>query len=347
MQITLVGKRNDSLNRARGVGIYASHLYEALVKNFSSDEYHVKYEAPYRVTSDLVHYPFFDPFFLTLPSRPKLKTVVTVHDLIPILFSEHFLVGVRGKLKWKMQLARLKRVNAVITDSTCSKEDIIRLTGIDESKIFVVPLAPTQTRVTVTISEKVRAQYQLPRKYLLYVGDINWNKNVIGLINAFNKLEKKGLGLVLVGKALAGPDIPEKRAIMQAIQDSPKKDQIKLLGFVPSHHLPMIYKLATLYVQPSWYEGFGLPILEAMTQGCPVVSSSEGSLREVGGDAVVYFDPHKGVAMKNTIHQTLSDLKLRKSMQLAGYKWFKNFSWDKVGRDTHLIYEKVISQQLN
>src|SRR3989339_18333 len=323
MQITLVGKRNDSLNRARGVGIYASHLYEALVKNFSSDEYHVKYEAPYRVTSDLVHYPFFDPFFLTLPIRPKLKTVVTVHDLIPILFSEHFLVGVRGKLKWKMQLARLKRVNAVITDSTCSKEDIIRLTGIDESKIFVVPLAPTQTRVTVTISEKVRAQYQLPRKYLLYVGDINWNKNVIGLINAFNKLEKKGLGLVLVGKALAGPDIPEKRAIMQAIQDSPKKDQIKLLGFVPSHHLPMIYKLATLYVQPSWYEGFGLPILEALSKGTPVISSNQGSLPEVGGAHVHYFDPHHQTEFVTLLKSLLRSASRRTAYLQSGQAWAK------------------------
>jgi Glycosyltransferase len=234
-------------------------------------------------------------------------------------------------------------VDAIITDSECSAKDIRALTGYQASKIHVVPLAAPQTRATASLASKVEMEYELPKKFILYVGDINWNKNVVGLIEAFAELNDKNYHLILVGKAFKSDQTTlELQAIRSAIQDSGCHDRIKLLGFVPSHHLPAIYRLATLYVQPSWYEGFGFPLLEAMAQGTPVLASKEGSLPEVGGDAAFYFDPYKKGSLVSQLKQLLSDKKLRESKIEEGKLKVTQFSWAAVAQKTRDIYAKYI-----
>jgi glycosyltransferase involved in cell wall biosynthesis len=183
----------------------------------------------------------------------------------------------------------------------------------------------------------------LPERYILYVGDVNWNKNLPGLIKAFSLLDNQSVHLVLAGKVFSDkPDIPEFRALMDAIKQSGKSALIHLLGYIPSHHLGGIYRQATIYCQPSWDEGFGLPVLEAMKAGCPVVSSSRGSLKEVAGEAALYFDP--GRDNLTEIFQTLLASPAKRSQLIeAGLLQSKQFSWAKTATLTKAIYAQLLS----
>ena len=328
-------------NKTRGVGVYTRELIAALRKHNPRDVFVESTGSPYTQPSDVVHYPFFDPFYLTLPWYYRRKTVITIHDLIPLKYPLHFKKGVRGRIKWQIQKLRARFATAIITDSASSALDIKRLIGIAESKIHVVPLAAPTVRTTLSVNHKVKKLYQLPENYILYVGDINWNKNVLGLIAAFNKVKSSDVHLVLVGKVFSDkPGIPEYLSIMDAIHKSPKSALIHPLGYIPGHYLGSLYSLATLYCQPSWDEGFGFPMLEAMALGCPVVSSDRGSLREVGGSAAVYFDPGS-TELPRTLDEVLSDPDKRKEMASAGIAQAKRFSWDKVADSTMGVYRSL------
>lgn len=343
MKITFATTSNSSINETRGVGVYGRELLSALRANYAEDKFLESVGNPFKVDSDLVHYPFFDPFFLTLPLRKILPTIVTIHDVIPLKFSEQFPAGVRGKLNFLVQALSLKSTAHIITDSECSKSDIIEHLSIPSEKISVIPLGPATARSTTKLLPIIKEEYHLPSRYLLYVGDINWNKNVIGLVRAFSELEDSSLHLVLVGKVFSDqPNIPEYKELVNIINNSPAKNRIHQLGFIPTHHLPYLYQHATLYVQPSWYEGFGLTILEAMNQGCPVLSSSRGSLPEVGGQAVMYFDPGKPKEFLSSLSSLISSPAKRKELSELGITQSKNFTWDKTAKLTHQVYEKVL-----
>lgn len=343
MKISICTRPLGNNSKTRGVGVYTRELIAALRKQYPRDQFVEKSTNPYSGTPDLVHYPFFDPFYLTLPWYYPQKTVITIHDLIPLKYKAHFTPGLRGSLKWIVQKYRAHRADAILTDSQSSARDIQALLHVPASKVYVVPLAAVGTRTTVLVNRKVKKLYHLPDKYILYVGDVNWNKNVLGLIKAFNELKDQNIHLVLVGKVFHDlPNIPEFNSIISAIQTSPKRELIHTLGYVPSHHLGSIYQQATLYCQPSFDEGFGLPILEAMRSGCPVVSSDRGSLKEVGGDAVVYFDPAKGeLAQKLT--SVLESEPRRQALIESGYIQSKLFSWESTAIQTKAVYDKVIN----
>lgn len=344
IKLELVVKSPYKGSGPRGVDVYARHLYDELSRVTRLDKVILSRDEESGEPVDLVHYTFFDPFFLTLwPRLSKTKYVVTVHDLIPLKFSEHFPSGLRAKLRWVLQKRSLSRASAVITDSICSKTDIVSLGGVSSDKVHVIPLAAGHTTVNEKMVKAVRTVYHLPDRYLLYVGDINWNKNVPGLIRAFSKLESTTTHLVLVGKAfVSSGETPEHLAITQAIQESGKSAYIHILGFVPSHHLPAIYRGALVYVQPSWYEGFGFPVLEAMEQGTPVASSSAGSLVEVGGEFAHYFDPSDPIEMSSILRELLGNKDKRAKYVEDGKKWARSFSWERVVEETHAVYEKVV-----
>lgn len=331
--------KNNS--KTRGVGVYTRELLRALRQNFPRDQFIEKSGNPYGVQANLVHYPFFDPFYLTLPWHFRQKTVITIHDLIPLKYPTHFKPGLRGSLKWHIQKYRARRAAAILTDSQSSARDIQALLGVPANKIHVVPLAASGTKTTALVNRKVKKLYHLPDQYVLYVGDINWNKNVLGLIQSFNQLKNQDVHLVLVGKVFSDrPDIPEFATIIAAIQSSPKRERIHPLGYIPTHHLGSIYQQALLYCQPSWDEGFGLPLLEAMQVGCPVISSDRGSLKEVGGEAVEYFDPSQN-DLHHKIDALLSSDAKRQALIEAGYRQSKLFSWDKTARLTMAVYNHI------
>lgn len=343
-RIEIVAKSPYVGSGPRGVDVYATHLFNSLSSTFSRDKTILSRDKPKAKKTDLVHFTFFDPFFLTLwKNRPKQPYIVTVHDLIPLKFPSHFPVGIRGKLRWLLQKRALLSASAIITDSECSKVDIAELTGIKRDKIFVVPLAAGHTTLSKQLVKQVIDEYSLPERFILYVGDINWNKNIPGLIKAFAGLSSKNTRLILVGKAFeSSRHTPEYQAIKQAIDESGKSDLIHMLGFVPSHHLPSIYRAATLYVQPSWYEGFGFPVLEALEQGTPVASANTGSLPEVGGEYVHYFDPSNLSEMTKLIQSLLDKEDKRTKFVDEGKIWASRFTWDKVIESTHAVYEHVL-----
>jgi len=346
MKIFISTKQLHSASSTRGIGVYTRELVTSLQKHYPKDKVLTAERKQKNELVDIIHYPFFDPFFLTLRVIWNIPTVVTIHDLIPLKFPSHFPVGWRGKLNWHIQKLLLRFMSHIITDSHSSKKDIIKYTGIEKDKISVIYLGPNKSKtVPVRMSNKIFNNYNLPEKFLLYVGDINWNKNVPGLIDAYSALKDQDLHLVLVGKVFGDkPAIPEYRAVINAIARSSKKDKIKLLGFVPSHHLSVIYSRATLYVQPSWYEGFGLPVLEAMKFGCPVASSDRGSLREIGGDAVVYFDPAKN--MRETIERLIVNNAKLTELKSLGIAQAAKFTWENTAQLTHSVYSKILNKDI-
>ncbi len=344
MKIVFSLKKLHSASSTRGIGVYTRELMGALQKKYPKDKIITSSVKGKTLKADLIHYPYFDPFFLTMSRRSKVPTVVTIHDLIPLRFPDNFPVGKRGKFNWFIQKLLLRFVDHIITDSISSKKDIMDFIGIKEDKVSVIYLGPNKSeKVPVRMTNKILNSYKLPEKYLLYVGDINWNKNVTGLIEAFAKIKDKELSLVLVGKVFGDePDIKEFKAVMKAIDESGKKDKIIRLGFVPSHHLSVIYSKATLYVQPSWYEGFGLPILEAMKFGCPVASSDRGSLKEIGGDAVAYFDPQN--SMVQVIESLLKSETRLQELSTLGLAQSAKFTWEQTAKKTHEVYEKILAK---
>ncbi|MEK7587772.1 MAG: glycosyltransferase family 1 protein, partial [Patescibacteria group bacterium] len=303
---------------------------------------------------DLVHYPYFDPFFLTLSLLKPKPVVVTVHDLIPLVYPSHFPRGIRGDLKWRVQKFSLKNARRLITDSIASKRDIQAITGFSESLVDVIHLAPAETFYPIkdrNVLLSVQKKYSLPDSFILYVGDVNWNKNVQGAVKAFDILTKtvfvKRLSLkatlVLVGKAFLDSNLCETQEINYLIRSLHLEEQVLRLGFVPEKDLVAFYNLATVYVQPSFAEGFGLPILEAMACGCPVVCARGSSLDEIAGPSIRVNASDISSIMDGILHAEKLSTSERTERIQKGYAWVKRFSWKKVASETVEVYEKALA----
>ncbi len=343
MKIALV-EPSDLKHRVRGTGFYAKNLLNSFRKY--SDEIDINLVRKIPEDADLVHYPFFEPFFLTLPLFKTKKTVVTVHDLTPLRFSENFPVGIRGSVKWQIQKMSLRRVDTIIADSQNSKNDILKFIGLGEDKVHVIYLAAGEEFKKLKSRDwksEIIKRYNLPEKFVLYVGDVTWNKNLPRIIEAVKKIN---IPLVLVGKALVNKDFDKKNPWNQdliKIQELARNDdRIKILGFVEDSDLVSLYNLATVFVMPSLYEGFGLPILEAMNCGCPVITSKEGSLKEVAGDAVFYVDAYNLESIADGIRNVYENETLAKSLSEKGFLQAKNFSWKKTVFETLGIYKSLL-----
>ncbi|MEM4230361.1 MAG: glycosyltransferase family 1 protein [Candidatus Pacearchaeota archaeon] len=338
-------------HRVRGTGFYLENLKVSLLRYFPDNKYtFFTRDKKLSKDIDLAHYPYFEPFFITLPLFKKHKTVVTVHDLIPLVFLKEFPAGIRGKIKWQIQKYLLKNADAIITDSQSSKRDIIQYASILDTKVHVVYLAASENFQKLRINDlrlkSAREKYKLPGKFALYVGDVTWNKNLPRLIEA---IKKTNIPLVMVGKALTSTDFDKKNPWNQdllKVQRLIKNNKnIILPGFVESSNLVALYNLATFFIMPSLYEGFGLPILEAMSCGCPVITSREGSIPEVAGSAAFYVDAYDVTSIKKGINEVLSNIDLQKELSKKGILQAKKFSWKKTAAQTIAVYEEIIRKQ--
>lgn len=344
MNIAIEASALESGHSARGTGSYTRLLISALQKYETENSYSF-FTRGQKVpeSADLVHYPYFDPFFLTLPLQKLKPTVVTVHDLIPIAFADHFPRGIRGEIKWQIQKLSLRGANEVITDSMSSKTDIVKFTGIDDRRINTVYLAPASIYKPIKEDKKLKlviSKYGLPREYFLYVGDVNWNKNIIGLIRALALLDWN-YKLVLVGKAFLKNDLKETQEIDELISNLKLADKIVRPGFVEEEDLPAVYTLASVLIEPSFAEGFGLPVLEAMACGTPVVTSDRSSLKEIAGPSIL-IDPEKSDKIAEGIKTALN--LNRESWFKDARSWLTNFSLEKMARETVQVYKKALSQ---
>lgn len=340
----------------RGIGSYTRNLVSALGQE-TDIELVDNIEK-----SDIIHYPYFDLFFDTL-SLVKKPLVVTIFDTIPLIYPKYYPAGVRGKISFRQQKRKLKAVDAIVTISETSKKDIVRFLDMPEEKITVVHLAPSQFFKKLKHGKwenDIKRKYNLPEKFVLYVGDINYNKNILGLIEA---CRISNLPLVICGKqaveidnslfpmrgprdvarrilGLPHPEVSHFKALLEKFQSNEK---IIRLGFVPDEDLVSIYNLATVYCQPSFYEGFGLPVIEAMASGVPIVAARTQALVEIGEYICVFVDPKNPGYMAQRLLRVAEDKKLRERMAKTGLRRVKNFSWEKVARETIAIYRKAVN----
>jgi len=274
---------------------------------------------------------------------------VTVHDLIPILYPEHFPKGIRGGIKWRIQKYSLKRKQRIITDSESSKKDIEKIIGIGKQTIDVIYLAPSLPNATVSINYvELMERYNLHGAYFLYVGDVNWNKNVFGLLKAFSQYlvhHKSIIQLVLVGGAFLDTTLKETQEINRLCSQLNIDGNVVRTGYVSDDDLVGLYRHATALIQPSFAEGFGLPVLEAMLYGCPVISSTTSSLQEIMGPSL-RIDPNDQRSL-TSVMSTASSMKpsARNELIRKGKEWVHTFTWEKVASDTVRSYEKVLANQ--
>lgn len=334
-------------HKVRGVGFYLEYLKRALTTHFPEHHY-TFFARGEQIPSDvdIVHYPYFEPFFVTLPLIEKHKRIITVHDLTPILFPKHFPAGIKGNLRWQIQRFNLRNSNGIITDSKAAGKDIIRLAGIDHQKVDVAYLAGAEEFHKLEAGKwrrRLLEKYNLPEKFVLYVGDITWNKNIPRLVDAVKEIN---LTLVMVGKSLLEKNFDHNNpwnADRVAVQKAVEGDKRFIrLGFVPTDDLVALYNAATVFVFPSVYEGFGLPILESMQSGCPTIISKEGCMPEVGGDAAYYFDGFDTNSLANAIGEVFYTPKLQKQLVEKGLNQAKKFSWKKTAEQTLQAYKKAI-----
>ncbi len=333
-------------HRVRGTGFYLNNLKDALTEVYGKDEFiFVKRGEKIPSSIDLIHYPYFEPFFITLPLRKTVRTVITVHDLTPLVFKSDFPAGVKGVAKWQIQKKVLKNSDLIITDSESSKKDIVKIVGYEESRVRVIYLAAAKhfRQITEEKKKEIVKKFNLPNSFVLYVGDATPNKNLPRLIESINKTHYP---LVIVGQAFKNTDYdkrnPWNKDLKKAQEEAAKNKNIISLGFVQDEDLVALYNAATALVMPSLYEGFGLPILEAMQSGCPVITSKSGSLSEVSGNGAHFIDPMNVESIKEGIEAVFSDEKLRESLIKRGFENVKKFSWEKTAKETYLAYQEVL-----
>lgn len=315
-------------NTQRGVGVYTRELLASLksqAPNHNIEIIEIKNHWDLRIEAcDLIHYPFFDLFYHTLPIFKKTKTIVTVHDVVPLEFPKHYPPGIKGKINFALQRLALGSVDKIITDSLYSVNSINKYLEIPKSKIALTYLGKAQS-----INRSESKKLKLPKEFVLYVGGINWNKNIPGLIEACKRLN---MSLVMVGQ---GKDIEKMDLNHQELRHlkNINFDGVIRLGQVTDEELSEIFSRCTVYCQPSFSEGFGLSVIHALACGAAVASSSAGSLPEVGWKYVKYFDPSNIEDMCNS---------LKNARKISGsIAWAKNFDWKKTAEQTIEIYKKL------
>lgn len=346
IDVSPVSKSSISAHKVRGVGSYINLLIDNLEKYDKKNEYFFVENKKFPRDVDLIHIPYFDPFFITLPFMPQAKTVVTVHDLTPLVFPDKFPSGIKGKIRWAVQKKLLKKTTVVVTDSEKSKEDVVKIAGVEGEKVHSIYLSAGDEFKKIK-SDDIRkssalAKYNLPEKFILYVGDATWNKNLPNLINAVKKTKAT---LVITGKVWEqkmdsvsnNPWNDDLRKVMPEIE-SP---QFIKLGFVSEDELVMLYNTADLLIMPSFYEGFGLPVLEAMSCGCPVITTKEGSLPEVAGSAAYYVNPYSIDSIAEGINNLVSDKQLLDEFRKRGVKQSKKFTTQNSIKRLVEVYEST------
>jgi glycosyltransferase involved in cell wall biosynthesis len=286
---------------------------------------------------------FFSPTHYA-PRFSPVPTVVSIMDLSYIFFPELFqkkdLLQLRSWTAYS-----IKNAKKVLTISKSSKSDIIKEYNVSADKIVVTHLG---IKETMTLSphiysmNELKAKYGLSDNFILFVGTLQPRKNIKRLIEAFDKvikssgIKQEDLQLVIVGR---------KGWLYEEILNSPKElgieDRIKFLDNVEDEDLQFFYKNALCFVLPSLYEGFGLPVLEAMKHGCPVITSNISSMPEAGGDAALYVDPENVDDIAEKMKQLVKDEKLRKKLAEKGHEQVKKFSWEKTARETLKVLEEV------
>jgi glycosyltransferase involved in cell wall biosynthesis len=296
---------------------------------------------------DLLHIPHM---FKT----PRLSTcpyVVTVHDILDFLNRKDRQTRLQTWLRFELARFGLKRARRIVAVSNSTKQDVIRTFGLkDESKILVAYNAIDERflagHASAADQSFIAERYQVNYPFLLYAGSGRPHKNVGRLIEAFSalkaELKKDGafpdLKLIIIGEDLSSNATLRRTVVRSGIQHD-----VRFLGFVPIDALRIFYDVAKIFVFPSLYEGFGLPPLEAMAHGTPVVTSNTSSLPEVVGNSAVLVNPENSFEIMHALRRVLLDQELRELLKVRGYAQAAKFSWEASARKLLEVYEQALS----
>jgi len=364
MNVGLVSTRYDST----GIGTYSEELYKSIsnlvdvakikvdfgsrtVHEIDGDHNRVLHQGR-RLSLD--HPGFFilrsrwsvpDEFGLyhmTLPAATSLDLeprIVTVHDMIKFKFPRKF----SEKIIREVEYRPVKSASHVVTVSDASKRDTIDILGIDEQKVSTVYPGVRERYRPIDIDEDAaRSKYDLPddADLILYLGSEEPRKNVPTAVRACAEARRQGRPVHFVKAGSAGT-FGEREATMRAVRETDMEEATTFLGFVPEEDLPELYNLADVFLFPSQYEGFGLPPLEAMACGTPVVTSNRASLPEVVGDAGITTDPDDVDVIANHLVRILSNESLGRQLRDDGLQRAEQFSWQQTAEQLQEIYREV------
>ena len=273
------------------------------------------------------------------------NSIVTCHDVTP-LFLDYFTY--LNRISFKYAIKGITKAERIIADSKSTKKDILKYFRCPEEKIKVVYLGVDHSRYKVyedinKIRDGIKKKCGLKsgEKVILYVGAEQPRKNLATLIKAFYRLKKEMPEIKLIK---VGPPwwSGARRKLMKLISQLNLQNDIVFINFVPEEELPLFYNVADLFVFPSYYEGFGLPPLEAMACGCPVITTNKSSIPEIVGDAAIKLDdPFDVELLSKTMEEVLTNEGLKKDMIKEGLKQAKKFSWEKYADDVYEIYKEV------
>jgi glycosyltransferase involved in cell wall biosynthesis len=269
------------------------------------------------------------------PASSGQALVVTVHDLAFELYPGMFERSWRWLYKAGLRAA-VKRADAIITPSRNTAEDMLSRTKVDPQKLHVVPLAAALD-VGAGDADLTLARLKIPQPYVLFAGTLEPRKNLVRLVRAYRRVAATGLPHALV---LAGPLGWHHDALMREIALQGPGD-ITLTGHLPPEDRDALYRAADVFVYPSLYEGFGLPVLEAMARGVPTVASNASAVPEVAGEAALGVNPRSVREIAQAIETVLTDLDLAERLSRRGRNRAERFSWDETARMTLAIYERV------
>lgn len=317
-QILSKGLTNDKIETKMPVSFKEGFDFLKKLKNYETDIFHLPHQQFARYSN-----------FINKPC------VITVHDL-SLQCTTLFKVSNRMKIYLKFDILGIKKAKHIFADSESTKNDLVSKLKINPDKISVVYLGVDQNiynpKKTVFVNFN----------YILYVGSEQPRKNLSSLLKAFRIIKQnenfKDLKLIKIGNPGLETD---RKTILKLINELNLQNDVVFTGFVPEAELPKYYSNAACFVLPSLYEGFGLPLLEAMACGCPVVASNVTSIPEVAGDAGLLVNPLNVKEIANAIEQILSDDSLREKLIDNGLTQSNKFSWDKTASETAKVYESL------
>jgi glycosyltransferase involved in cell wall biosynthesis len=358
------------LGQRAGIGNYTAHLLAALLRHHPTTNYYLYSNCPLQTLEPSLHranrvpgyfhrsrwlwMQFMLPQLIkhtqpdlchyTNASAPLWQNrpfVLTIHDASLFLHRQYHplsrLLAIRTLLP---TLAR--RAAAIITVSEHARDDLAQTLRLPSDKIHVIYEAPPPEFEPVTDHHylaQLRQRYALPERYILYLGTLEPRKNLSRLVQSVSRLHRYGCRVPLV---LAGPKGWRMNGFDQELERLTAESVVQYLGYVPATDLPGLYTLATLFAFPSLYEGFGLPPLEAMACGTPVLTSQSSAMAEVGGEAVYLINPYDVDALTDGLHHLLTNATLRAELSHRGRQHVRQYSWKQAAEATTAVYQQIL-----
>lgn len=277
----------------------------------------------------------------TKPLWPGCASVVTFHDMTFFLYPH---LHTRSKRIFFPIATRMsaRQAKAIIADSESTRQDIIRLLRVSEEKVFTVLLGVDPSFRPIkdsALKKRIEEHYHLPDKFILYLGMVEPRKNLPMLIRAYNELVERGAEEHLV---VAGRFGWMYEDIFRLVELFGLKDRVHFTGYVSQNDLPVVYNLARVFVYPTLYEGFGLPPLEAMACGVPVITTNVSSLPEIVGDAGILIPANDRVALVNALENVLNNREISAELAAKGPQRAAQFTWERTARQTLKVYQHVL-----